>query len=497
MSKSLHPVQQKRLMVALPIGLILFVIILLQGFGKVNAQDGKSLVWGEVALEQVVGPEGSLFNFQATAGDIVQIEVQGIGNFQPVVLVQDINRTTLGREDNAAGAGNVSLSQTIFNDGLYYIQVLGVNNGTGQFTILLNRSLPIGLPLVTGSPTEGIVGPDLNTVYYDFEAIPSQSAILEVRSLTDGYAPQLTVYLENGEVVASLSSKVLKASSLEFGPSSDQYKLAVELGDYTDTATVRVSLNYVDGDNIATSPVNTPISGCLISTQRGEGVNVRSGGSTNHPGIAQLFPGQNVSATGYSNLNDGWYEVVLNDGRVGWVASFVVDLAGDCASLPSKTFAAAPPTATHQPQQNSPTPAATATGPTSTPSATSGGPAAPPDSDFNITLDMNGNTNGFFESSVSYPNGDTEDRIFYNVTGLNSNQSLPGGQATIFFTVSCDGTGSQHIQFINRGQTYGCGNTWSHTATFDSNSGNVTIRAVGGTDTYVNWSLIVNAHPAN
>jgi uncharacterized protein YgiM (DUF1202 family) len=63
-------------------------------------------------------------------------------------------------------------------------------------------------------------------------------------------------------------------------------------------------------------------------------INVRSGDSTIYPVIMTLNAGQTVPILGLSNLGTGWYYVQLPDGRRGWVAPSVVDVAGDFSNVP-------------------------------------------------------------------------------------------------------------------------------------------------------------------
>jgi hypothetical protein len=118
------------------------------------------------------------------------------------------------------------------------------------------------------------------------------------------------------------------------------------------------------------------------------------------------------------------------------------------------------------------------------------GPFAPPDAEFNsplnVPLDGNASTTDF----VSFPNGDTTDKVRYDVTGLNPNSSLSGGRADLTISASCFGTGTQFITFTTGGQTFNCGQTVvSRVVTADSRTGTITINATGGTNTYVQWVL--------
>jgi hypothetical protein len=99
---------------------------------------------------------------------------------------------------------------------------------------------------------------------------------------------------------------------------------------------------------------------------------------------------------------------------------------------------------------------------------------------------------------VSFPDGDTEDRVSYRVNGMNPNVAFSGGRARLIIAVSCFGTGTQNIQFFTGGQTYSCGQTVvDREVTFDSNTSSVLITAVAGQNTYVQWVLTGTATRIN
>jgi hypothetical protein len=117
-------------------------------------------------------------------------------------------------------------------------------------------------------------------------------------------------------------------------------------------------------------------------------------------------------------------------------------------------------------------------------------PTAPPDNEFNTPLNVPLDSSASSTDFVSYPDGDTTDRVRYDVTGLNSNSALPGGRARLTITASCFGTGTANINFTTGGQTFKCGQTIvNRLVTADSRTGTIVIEAVGGTNTYVQWVL--------
>ncbi len=165
-----------------------------------------------------------------------------------------------------------------------------------------------------------------------------------------------------------------------------------------------------------------------------------------------------------------------------------------------------PPTATYTPSFTPPPPTATYTytpsytppPPSATYTPTAPVPTAPPDANFNSPLNIPLDSTASSTDFVSYPGGDTEDRVRWDITGMNQNPSLSGGRARLVITASCFGTGTQNIQFFTGGQIFSCGQTLvDREVTYDSRTGQVTITAVGGAATYVQWVLTGSATRLN
>jgi uncharacterized protein YraI len=127
--------------------------------------------------------------------------------------------------------------------------------------------------------------------------------------------------------------------------------------------------------------------------------------------------------------------------------------------------------------------------PTRTPTVS--GPIAPPDANFNSPLTIPYNGNASVTDFVSYPDGDTIDKVRYDVSGMPQT-----GTANLTISASCFGTGTQHVTFSTGGQTVACGQTVvTRVITTDSKTGTVTITAVGGTNTYIQWVLTGSVGP--
>lgn len=245
----------------------------------------------------------------------------------------------------------------------------------------------------------------------------------------------------------------------------------------------------------------------------GGAVNIRSGAGTEFGIIGQLQPGTGVPVSGITS--NGWLQVQSQFG-VGFVSQTVVSLSGPCGGLPLVQSPASPGGGQPQPTVAPPAVTATLTGPTPTFTSTSPGPTqpgptatytptqplvptntatvavptAPPDSNYALTVPLDSTVS--ITDFVSYPGGDVEDVVSYNTSGLNPNSALPGGIATMVFSFSCFGTGTQNINFRVDGNDRPCGGTYTrNNVNADSDTGAVRIQATGGTNTYVQWVVTV------
>lgn len=510
--------QAWRAMVALLI-VVLLVGVVYPAPTHVNAQDGQNLPFDALQLGVVQGPQGVTFNFTGQAGDAIKIETAGLNNFAPVIVLQGPDRAVIAQEVNAGRTDTISLSTTLPSSGTFFVVVTGADGTVGQFTILLTRSLPAGFPLSPNGTTDGIVAPTVAQVYYDLPLDAINNTQLEVRSQTLGYSPQITVFGADGTVVALVGGNRAIASSLEFGPGTETLKVLVALGEFTNQANFQVTWTTITPDS---SPVITPepgtsgTSACLITPSSSNPVNVRSGGSTNHPQVGVLQANETATATGFSALDGGWFEVQLSNGIVGWVAARVVSTSGNCSTLPTKTFPPAPTNNQNGGQsggqtggQASPTPTQGIVvtqepggqQPSLTPTPTTqqdqgGGTGAQiaPDDQQQITFELNitGSPNErsvTVSDVISYPNGDTADRIRYEITGF----SQAVFSAEVLVTVTCSGPGAGDAKIAsNFGRTpsqscSGYSRTMRHTN--DSDFQNFEIWLESGSDAYVTWTL--------
>ena len=290
---------------------------------------------------------------------------------------------------------------------------------------------------------------------------------------------------------------------------------------------------------------------CMISTNGN--VNLRSGPGTNFNIVGTLSAGMSLPVVG---VNNGWFAVDVN-GALEWAFGGVVSVSGPCNNLPLVQPGAAPPQTTQGVTGSStPTMTATATAtatatlaqdngqqqlgatatftftpsatpttqvqtqptltftptsspttqtqptatytPSYTPTTPPAAQVAPPDANFNNPLNLPLDSTASVTDFVSYPGGDTQDRVRWDISGMNQNPSLSGGRARLTLAVSCFGTGLENVTFFTNGQTFTCGQTIvDREVTYDSRTGQVTITANGGEGTYVQWVLTGTAVRVN
>jgi uncharacterized protein YraI len=324
----------------------------------------------------------------------------------------------------------------------------------------------------------------------------------------------------------------------------------------TDAPTPPPAVTESAADDSAEPTSASSTADCSVSSSTN--VNLRSGPGTNFEIVGSLTAGITLPVLGRS-IDGVWYVVNLN-GQIGWVFGPVVGLEGTCGTLPvvepgaESAIEASTPTATVsatststgtvtatstatstvQTGQVTATPTASATSttttqtdqvvqatptstftltlppPTSTlaPTATytpSYTPTTPPaaqiapeDARFNNPLTIPLDNTASVLDFVSYPDGDNEDRVRWDITGMNQNSSLSGGRARLVIQASCFGENTDQIQFFTGGQTYACGQTLvDREVTANSRTGSMIITAVGGEGTYVQWVLTGTATRIN
>ncbi len=483
----------------------------------------------------------SFFSFSGTAGDLVTVRATAlVPGLDPTLSLLSPASQPLANNDNdplVPGTANASLSYRLAESGTYSILV-GTASGEGNFLLSLDaRPAAISNVLNNTAPTTVNIPQGAPSQVYSFTG-----GLVSIASATPGFGYIAEIRDASGKVAALVDGATLQTVTLSFNAEAGPFELLVTAADPAATGSIVLSLEEavlldvpVVPDPATTEEPSSgqqPVAGlCQITPTNPGGVNVRAGNSTAYEVVGGIGFGEFATALGESNL---WFQVRLSNGVVGWVSDNVVNEQGDaCLALPVLQ-PPPPPTATPvtvTPETSTPETATaetetpteetetattetetpteeteTATAETETPTEETpteetqeaNAQIAPEDSPSNTPLNVELDGSASSADFVSYPGGDREDRVQYRVSGMNNNVALPGGQADLIITANCNGTGSQNIQFFVDGRTAGCGELiLQRLVTADSNSGQVTITATGGEDTYIQWTLTATANRTN
>ncbi|MBZ0293811.1 MAG: SH3 domain-containing protein [Anaerolineae bacterium] len=542
------------------ISLILLLVFILSG--TVQAQGNTltygSAVIGSLSSQAPL----AFFTFSGNEGDQVTIRVIALdSNLDPNISMNSPTQQQLAINDNdpfVSGTTDARIDIRLPATGVYTILV-GSNGSAGDFVVRLDGRPEEDSAPLEGSPVENAV--TAQPITYSFIASPDSPLVLTLTTETSGFDFRALVQNSSGQIIAILFGGEGNPATFSVPVGDESYQVEIASMNPQITGNITASL-ALSGPAAVPPPAETeepappveteepeapvtteePAATCVVRTPDSDNRNVRSGPGTDFNIVGQVQPGQSLKVVGVSG---DWYLIELAEGGQGWVRNDVVSIEGPCDNLPvitddggfepvtatptalseatatatpspaadevqpaTMTFTPSPttaqqPTATFTPSY---TPTSTATQPqaiaTFTPSYTPTTPpaaqVAPEDARFNNPLNLALDTTGSVTDFVSYPGGDREDRVRWDITGMNQNASLSGGRARLILAVSCFGNNIDQIQFFTGGQTFSCGQTIvDREVTADSRTGSVVITAVGGTGTYVQWVLTGTATRIN
>lgn len=223
-------------------------------------------------------------------------------------------------------------------------------------------------------------------------------------------------------------------------------------------------------------------------------VNLRAGDSTGHDVLTVVPGGASVEVIG-RNGDGSWLQVVYR-GATGWISANFLE-----GTVPADLPVAQAPAASGggggggggggQPVSPTATTAAggnQAVNPTAT-TAAAAAQVAPADS--NISVDANiKNQSSTHSGVISYPDGDTQDRVAVRVSGFDSNTA----SGELRFTLTCTGTNVGNVKVTaisSNGGSVGCNSTWTAFFTNVNTNHNITILLDNGPAAYVNWTLLI------
>jgi SH3-like domain-containing protein len=474
--------------------LMLAVFVVLAVFPA--AAQNNTLSYGGSAMG-TVSPQAPLafYVFNGFANDAVTARVIGLTEgFDPILTLLAPDQTQVGSNDNdpfSPGSGDARVSSRLPADGVYTLLIGGVNGSTGDYVLVLDgRAGVLANALTPGLTALADFTTSPSPQFFNAVADPAAATVLSLTAQPATFPFAAEVRDPSGAVVATLSGLPQYALTLPAGQGS--YEMIIMPANAELLGAVQLALG---GADLAPVPLATvevpnipaPTDVCNLST--GGAVNVRTGPGTNYAVLGTLQPGNFPTVSGIS-ADRGWYAITYN-GQQGWVAGSVSTLNGPCGSLPVVQSSAAPAPTT------APGVTATIAAPVQTQEVTQPGaptatiaaaPTAPPDAEIhNVSLDRN--NGGQFSEVISYPGGDTTDRVAASVSNFDSVNTF----AQFSVTMVCNGVGSEALRWgLNIQANLVCGQSAAITLTTDSNNQffNITLPSGSPEGSYVQYTMI-------
>jgi hypothetical protein len=352
------------------IALLLALSLLVLPPGGALAQGGETITYGSSVIGSLTTESPFvIYTFNANAGDLISIVLAGLApEVVPGASLLGPDQRQLGVSGDdpfSAGGGRLArIDHRIAQTGVHSLIVNNTNNAPGEFLLMLD-GLPgsQATPLASGGTQTANMPPNTAPVLFNFPA-SGDSQTLSLSTATPGFGFLTRVFDGSGSLIAALAGETLRGVSLVVGPGSGDF--LVEVGALTPNVQGSIQIGLAPGSSgqPVTGPVTTqepqepaaaPSTPTVCQASSSVNVNVRSGPSTDYPAFGSLSVGTTLPVVG-RNSTTTWYVVDYN-GRQGWVANSVVQVAGPCSALP---FVANPPL----PATPTPAPTSTPTGPT-------------------------------------------------------------------------------------------------------------------------------------
>lgn len=212
-------------------------------------------------------------------------------------------------------------------------------------------------------------------------------------------------------------------------------------------------------------------------------LNVRGGPGTEYPVNDYLPGGKTVPVIG-QNEDGSWLMVDL-DGVSGWISKYYTDTT-DIEDVPV-VQAPPPPVASSDDESSDDDEDTGDSGESASDDSggSGGGSGAPSDSDIKTEVNIKNDAQSF-NGVISYPDGDTTDRIYIRVVGFDSGTN----SGYLNFTLTCSGDGVGNVDVSGDGD---CNDNWSRIFYYDNYNYTITIKLESGDSAYVNWNLVISA----
>lgn len=464
--------------------LILFImsfIAVLPAMAQGGALTYGSSVVGTLSAQSPIG----FYTFSGSAGDVVTVQVIGISNgLDPSVSLNAPTQQQLAFNDNdplSAVPTDARVTITLPANGIYTVLISSVNGTLGDYLIRLNGQAAVQTePIQSDTPVDTTVNPDQGALFFQFEALPDTPQTVTITSLTDGFSFRVIVRNPQGETIALLTGSNQLGLNIPAGTGTYTLEVAALTSGLAGQISVQVAPTGTPPVDV-TPPAETPddqdnVDDEPVTTEEPQQTIIEAT-PTFTPTATTVQEEQQQQPTATTAQQQ------QQQATATFTPSYTPTTQATATFTPSYT-PTTQPTATFTPSY--------------TPTTPPPPPTAPEDARFNSPLNIQLDTTVSVTDFVSYPGGDVEDRVRWDIIGMNQNSSLSGGRARLVIAVSCFGTNTQDVQFFTGGQTYSCGQTIvDREVTYDSRTGSVVITAVSGQSTYVQWVLTGTATRVN
>lgn len=417
-----------------------------------------------------------VYTFQGEVDDAVTLQVISLSeSLQPAVSINSLTGVQVATSSSdpfSVSPGTARASVRLPESGIYTVIVTSLAGSTGDFAIRLD-----GVPtsqqseLTTESPITESISAGTSALLYTVTADENTPLIVTLTALTEGTIYSVRVLDFSGTSIALLSGNTQQNATVVIPAGTGIYTLEVTVNATTegqfniDVVPLGEQITEVDATEAATeTQADTAVTPTFTPTMLTD---------TTDATATVAAPTVVPSATTAQQNN---------------------------APTPTMAATVAPNMATPTPTSSyTPTLMATATfTPSYTPTTPPAAQIAPEDTRFNNALAIPLDSTTSVLDFVSFPDGDSEDRVRYEVTGMNNNVAITGGRAQLVISATCFGENTDQIEFFTGGQTYSCGQTLvDREVTADSDTGSIVITAIGGEGTYVQWVLTGTATRLN
>jgi hypothetical protein len=308
------------------------------------------LVLNEIKQGQVVvGSTLPTYAFSAAPGDVVEVEILGIGQgFVPQFTVIKADNSSLGVWYSLNQSSSLKGLVQLQDGGQYRLLVNNVGDPQQGLFVITLRTGVLPTVLTKDQPQTG----ELNNgegIRYMVEANPSQTLNVSVDILNNTKSVQAQLKDVSGNVLATLGGQ-LNGGAFYIPAGRGSYtvelnNLAVEASTVGYTVSVGV-LRQTSSDGATTMTIDLrgqqitvpvlPTEGnCVIAAavdHADHNHNVRNGPSMSNAVFDKIDPTLVYNVIGISQ-NGAWFQIEINDNR-GWVTFNHMRLGGNCDAVP-------------------------------------------------------------------------------------------------------------------------------------------------------------------